>query len=367
MSQDVELDGVDLTLSGNKILSGIDLKIEAGSFTTLLGPSGSGKSTTLNVIAGFLRPDAGSVRFGGNDVQGLPPGSRGLGIVFQNYAIFPHMTIGENVMFPLKAQKWKGDRRARVGDMLDLVKLNGFENRRASTLSGGQLQRVALARALAPNPQVLLLDEPLSALDKQLREQMQSELKSIQREIGVTTISVTHDQAEALALSDQVVVMNHGEIVQCGTAHELYGRPVNEFLARFLGEVNLVPIGADGYARPVIPQRMATTDGFAMARPEDFRVATDRATTPGAFQACVTQVQFQGGTCRAELDVDGLDEQLVVRLPYEGVERVPVVGGLIDLVFRKSDVHVVPSAGPVDTTTGIRGSTSVHPAVSVTA
>lgn len=357
MSQNVSLRGIDLTLSGNRILSEIDLDIASGSFVTLLGPSGSGKSTTLNVVAGFLRADAGQVLFDGQDVQHLPPGARGLGIVFQNYAIFPHMTIGENIMFPLRAQKWQGNQRSRVADMLDLVKLTGFENRRASTLSGGQLQRVALARALAPNPQVLLLDEPLSALDKQLKESMQGELKNIQREVGVTTISVTHDQAEALALSDQVVVMNDGKVEQSGNPHELYSRPMTEFLARFLGEVNLIPIDREGYARPVFTQRLEERGGYALARPEDFVILDAASTDARAFNARVLQVQFQGSSCRVELRIDGVERDAIIRVPYEGLARLPQGGDVVRLAYRRDDVHVVPKSATVPD--GTSASTSV--------
>lgn len=357
MSQNVSLRHIDLTLSGNKILDDVSLDIESGSFVTLLGPSGSGKSTTLNVIAGFLRANSGQVLFDGADVQNLAPGARKLGIVFQNYAIFPHMTIGENIMFPLRSQNWKGNRKARVADMLDLVKLNGFENRRASTLSGGQLQRVALARALAPAPQVLLLDEPLSALDKQLKEAMQGELKSIQREVGVTTISVTHDQAEALAMSDQVVVMNQGRVEQTGDPHTLYSAPANEFLARFLGEVNLIPIDSDGHARPVIPAKLDVKSGFAMTRPEDFLLREVHDATSASFNGRVAQVQFQGSSCRVEVAVEGLTSTLVVRVPYEGFLNLPARGDVIHLEYKKPNVHsvaasdVLPDGTSASTTT----------------
>lgn len=290
MSIDVQLRGVSLTLSGSKILSDVTLDVPSGSFVTLLGPSGSGKSTTLNVLAGFLTPDTGSVLFANRDVSGLPPGARELGIVFQNYAIFPHMTVGENVSFPLEAQRWKGDRKKRVAEMLDLVKLGGFEKRRAATLSGGQLQRVALARALAPNPQVLLLDEPLSALDKQLREAMQSELKSIQREVGVTTISVTHDQSEALSMSDHIVVMNNGRIEQQGGAEEMYCRPESEFLARFLGEVNLFPIASDGTVRPLTERLPDKVGELVVVRPEDLSIVELGGSGKHTFGARILQV-----------------------------------------------------------------------------
>ncbi|MGW5232537.1 ABC transporter ATP-binding protein [Streptomyces nodosus] len=341
MSLDVEIKDMSLSIGGTRILTDVNLRVPQGSFVTLLGPSGSGKSTTLNVLAGFLTPDKGQVLFGGQDVKDLPPGARQLGIVFQNYAIFPHMTVGENVRFPLVAQRIGTDHHKRVADMLELVKLGGFEKRRASTLSGGQLQRVALARALAAQPQVLLLDEPLSALDKQLREAMQSELKAIQREIGVTTISVTHDQAEALSMSDLVVVMNGGRVEQAGTAEEMYCRPGTEFLARFLGEVNLLPVAADGSCHPLDVRATDATDRLLVIRPEDFRI--EKIDGPG-FKATVTDVQFQGGTLRLEVSVPQFPAPLVVRSPYAGYGSIPQAGENVRLSHDFSFLHFVDPA-----------------------
>nr|WP_243751853.1 ABC transporter ATP-binding protein [Leucobacter weissii] len=336
---------ISLTLSDSRILDRVGLDIPAGSFVTLLGPSGSGKTTTLNVLAGFLKPDEGSVLFDGQEVGSLPPGARRLGIVFQNYAIFPHMTVGENVAFPLLAQKWKGDRKARVSEMLELVKLGGFENRRAATLSGGQLQRVALARALSPNPQVLLLDEPLSALDKQLREAMQSELKSIQREVGVTTISVTHDQSEALSMSDRVVVMNGGRIEQQGSAEEMYCKPRTEFLARFLGEVNLFEVSAKGDASPLAERLPGRAGELVVVRPEDFSIAELGGIGTHAFPGRVAQVQFQGGSCRVEAVVPGRDDPIIIRTNYGGLGTLLEPGRDITVVYDFSYVHTVAKGG----------------------
>jgi putative spermidine/putrescine transport system ATP-binding protein len=352
MSQNVEVVGLNVTLGGQRILTDVDLSVEAGSFVTLLGPSGSGKSTTLNTIAGFIRPDSGRVMFGSRDVQNLPPGARQLGVVFQNYAIFPHMTVSENVAFPLQAQRWKGDHARRVAEMLELVKLAGFEKRRASTLSGGQLQRVALARALAPRPQVLLLDEPLSALDKQLREAMQTELKAIQREVGVTTISVTHDQSEALSMSDQVVVMNGGRVEQTGTAEEMYNQPATEFLARFLGEVNLFPVDSRGSVGPIAGSLPDRAGQLFVARPEDFSVKELGGRGAHELEATVRSCQFQGGSCRIEADVPGLSEPVIVRTPYGGLGSLPLAGQRITLVYEWSYMHTVPSTQPVHEKTG---------------
>ena len=357
MSQHVEISNLSLALGGNQILRNVDLEVEAGSFVTLLGPSGSGKSTTLNAIAGFLTPDEGEIRFGGRDVRKLPPGARDLGIVFQNYAIFPHMTVGQNVEFPLKAQRKSGDHRARVAEMLSLVKLDGFEDRRASSLSGGQQQRVALARALAAEPQVLLLDEPLSALDKQLREAMQTEIKEIQRSVGVTTISVTHDQSEALSMSDLVVVMNNGRVEQAGTAEEMYCYPNSEFLARFLGEVNLLPVNHEGRIHPFNLSTTARADQLIAVRPEHltFRFLRDGRLDTGEVQSRIAAVHFQGGSCRVEVAVTGLTEPLIVRYAYDGFGTVPAVGDEIALrLLSQENLHPVdrssePSGGPART------------------
>jgi putative spermidine/putrescine transport system ATP-binding protein len=343
MSQNVEITDLSLALGGNQILTDVNLTVEAGSFVTLLGPSGSGKSTTLNVVAGFLAPDKGQIKFGGQDVQKLPPGARNLGIVFQNYAIFPHMTVGQNVAFPLKAQGKKQNHRERVAEMLSLVKLDGFENRRASSLSGGQQQRVALARALAAEPQVLLLDEPLSALDKQLREAMQTEIKQIQRTVGVTTISVTHDQSEALSMSDLVVVMNDGRIEQSGTPEEMYCYPKTEFLARFLGEVNLLPVEADGTIRPFGLPSKAHADQLIAVRPEhlSLRFLKSEPLHTGEISARISAIHFQGGSCRVEAQAAGLDEPLIVRFAYEGFGSVPSIGDEIALSLSEENVHPV--------------------------
>lgn len=359
MSQKVEVANLSLALGGNQILRNVNLQVEAGSFVTLLGPSGSGKSTTLNVIAGFLSPDEGEVRFGGRNVRGLPPGARNLGIVFQNYAIFPHMTVGENVAFPLKAQHWRGDRRRRVSEMLELVKLGGFENRRASSLSGGQQQRVALARALAAEPQVLLLDEPLSALDKQLREAMQTEIKQIQQSVGVTTISVTHDQSEALSMSDLVVVMNDGRIAQSGTAEEMYCHPETEFLARFLGEVNLFPVDGAGSIVPFGAPSGGTPDCLAAVRPEslELRPADSAALGARETRARISSVHFQGGTCRVEASVPALDEPIIVRQSYDGFGSIPQVGQEMVVGITEGSIHLVQRDGGAATAVPARTTT----------
>ena len=219
----------------------VSLRVDRGAFLTLLGPSGSGKTTILMAIAGFTAPSAGSILLDGRDITGLPPEKRDFGMVFQGYALFPHMTVAENVAFPLRVRGMeKGAREAKVRGALDLVQLDRFADRRPSQLSGGQQQRVALARALVFDPDLLLLDEPLSALDKKLRAELQEELKALHRRIGRTFVNVTHDQEEALSLSDQVAILNHGRLIQMGAPEALYERPRTRFVADFLGKSNFI-------------------------------------------------------------------------------------------------------------------------------
>ncbi|WP_374384841.1 ABC transporter ATP-binding protein [Dongia sp.] len=222
-------------------LDGVDLTFADGEFFGLLGPSGSGKTTLLRAIAGFIDLDAGEIRIDGTDISRIPVHQRNIGMVFQNYALFPHMSVAENIAFGLDVRGVPaGEIKERVAESLNLVRLSGLEQRRPKQLSGGQQQRVALARALVTRPKVLLLDEPLSALDKHLRQEMQVELRRIQRQIGITTIFVTHDQEEALTLSDRVAIFNKGRVVQAGGPREVYERPVNRFAAGFLGEANFI-------------------------------------------------------------------------------------------------------------------------------
>ena len=218
----------------------VSLEVLRGEFLTLLGSSGSGKTTLLMILAGFTRPDAGRVLIDGLDMAGIPPFRRNLGFVFQNYALFPHMSVSENVAYPLRARRMRSaEVRAAVGEALDIVRLQGLGNRRPGELSGGQQQRVALARALVYRPPLLLMDEPLSALDKNLRTHMQLELKHIQEQLGLTVLYVTHDQEEALTMSSRIAVMDSGGLVQVGTPPDIYDAPVNRFIAEFVGETNL--------------------------------------------------------------------------------------------------------------------------------
>ncbi|NHN43369.1 ABC transporter ATP-binding protein [Halorubellus sp. JP-L1] len=238
----LELDAVSVEYGDTTALEDVSLSIRDGEFFTLVGPSGCGKTTTLRTIAGFEQPTTGAVRFGERDVTAVPPEDRGVGVVFQNYALFPHMTVGENVAYGLKFADPPGDVTAseRVRTLLELVDMEEFADRDPASLSGGQQQRIALARALAPGPDVLLLDEPMSALDARLREHLRRQVRRVQRELSITTVYVTHDQEEALAVSDRVAVVNDGRIEQVGTPETVYREPASRFVAGFVGENNLL-------------------------------------------------------------------------------------------------------------------------------
>ncbi len=240
-------------------VAGIDLEIARGEFFTMLGPSGSGKTTTLRMIAGFEDPSAGTIELAGDDVSRVPPYDRAVNTVFQDYALFPHMSVGDNVAYGLKVAKVdKGERAKRGEEALEMVRLPGYADRRPAELSGGQRQRVALARAIVNRPKVLLLDEPLGALDLKLREQMQIELKSIQAEVGITFVYVTHDQDEALTMSDRIAVFNQGRIEQVSPPRELYEHPVNEFVAGFVGVSNVIE--RDGRRLTIRPEKIELLD-----------------------------------------------------------------------------------------------------------
>ena len=239
----IELRGITKSFDGEVVLDNISLDIYEDEFLTLLGPSGCGKTTTLRIIGGFETPDSGEVFFDGKKINDTPPYKRNINTVFQKYALFPHLNVYENIAFGLRLQKTKlpeDEISRRVKEMLEMVNLRGFERRRVTTLSGGQQQRVAIARALINNPKVLLLDEPLGALDLKLRKDMQNELKGMQKRTGITFIYVTHDQEEALSMSDTVVVMNEGSIMQIGTPTDIYNEPSNAYVADFIGESNII-------------------------------------------------------------------------------------------------------------------------------
>ena len=241
MSELIRLEGIVKSFDDTVVLNGIDLSVDENEFVTLLGPSGCGKTTTLRIIAGFEKPDEGRVFFEGKDITDMPANQRPVNTVFQNYALFPHMSVGENIAFSLRVKnKSEKEISKKVAEALKLVNLKGFENRRIDQLSGGQQQRIAMARAIVNEPRVLLLDEPLGALDLKLRQEMEYELVRLKKELGITFIYITHDQEEALTMSDKVVVMNEGYIQQEGTPQEIYDEPVNAFVADFIGDSNIV-------------------------------------------------------------------------------------------------------------------------------
>jgi putative spermidine/putrescine transport system ATP-binding protein len=281
-------------------VAGIDLEIEAGEFFTMLGPSGSGKTTTLRMIAGFEDPTGGTVELAGREVSGVPPYDRAVNTVFQDYALFPHMTVGENVEYGLRVARVRKEERAKRRDeALEMVRLPGYGGRRPAELSGGQRQRVALARAIVNRPKVLLLDEPLGALDLKLREQMQVELKSIQSEVGITFVYVTHDQDEALTMSDRIAVFNEGLIEQVSPPVDLYEKPMTEFVAGFVGVSNLLE--RDG-ARFTI-------------RPEKIRLLEDGAGEDGLHteRGKVAEVSYAGMVTRFTVDLERGGELQLIR------------------------------------------------------
>ncbi len=338
MSIDLTVDGACVDLDGTAILEEISFAVRSGEFVTLLGPSGSGKTTTLNLIAGFVRARTGHVRFGEQVVDDLPPQARDIGIVFQNYAIFPTMTVLENVAFPLRARGVdKRERERRANAYLDLVQLSGLGARRSHTLSGGQQQRVALARALVFEPALLLLDEPLAALDKQLRESMQLELKRIQREVGVTTIAVTHDQVEALTMSDRVGIMADGKLVQYGTPEDVYRRPATTFVARFLGEANLVPVGADGRLAGLDVAVQGATGGTAVIRPEHLELVS---TNGSGGNGTLTELDFQGARYRAVVEFPAGGSVVVSLAPGPSAYAL-TPGDRVELRCDAREVHVM--------------------------
>ncbi len=301
---DVRLEGVRKTYGDVVAVDHVDLDIRSGEFFTMLGPSGSGKTTMLRMIAGFELPDRGRVELGGNDVTDLAAYDRDVNTVFQDYALFPHMSVGENVEYGLRVAKVdKEERRKRRTEALEMVRLTGYDERKPTELSGGQRQRVALARAIVNQPRVLLLDEPLGALDLKLREQLQVELKQIQREVGITFVYVTHDQEEALTMSDRIAVFNEGRIEQAGEPESVYERPANPFVAGFVGVSNL--IHRDGRSFTVRPEKVRLL------------AAGDPAEGLVVEEGTIDDVSYAGMVTRFHVALDGGDRLQVARQNLE--------------------------------------------------
>jgi spermidine/putrescine ABC transporter ATP-binding subunit len=325
---------------------GLDLDIHEGEFLTLLGPSGCGKTTTLRMIAGFILPTSGTVYLGDEDVTRLPPNKRGIGMVFQDYALFPHMTIGENIAFGLTERKVdKAAIGKRVKELLDLVQLASVEDRYPPELSGGQQQRIAVARAVAYSPRVLLMDEPLGALDLKLREAMQAEIRQIQQRLGTTTVYVTHDQTEAMHMSDRIVVMKDGAIEQMGSAEEIYDRPTTRFVAGFIGQINLLEgtlTGRDGAFAVVelngAKHRIAAPPDASGAvtvglRPQHLQLCNGRAVDPhlNTLSGRIRGRTFSGNLVHVDVDLDG-GQSLTVEASPEAVIGDP--GSAVSVAWR---------------------------------
>ena len=315
----LKLEHISKSFEGVEVLKDISLDVKKGEFITFLGPSGCGKTTTLKIVSGLLEPDEGRVVLHGQDVTELPPEKRNVNTVFQSYALFPHMTVEGNVGYGLKLKKVpKAEIAKRVKEMLELVQLAGYEKRYPEELSGGQQQRVAIARALANGPEVLLLDEPLGALDLQLRRQMQLELKRLQKKLGITFIYITHDQEEAINMSDRIVVMDKGIFQQVGTPDEVYNRPKNEFVARFVGNANIIP-GEGGESLAIRTENILLD-------------------VPGGIEAVVKDKSFAGGLMRIELETTGGTTVVATR---HGIDYAAEVGQTMTIGWEPKNAVVV--------------------------
>jgi putative spermidine/putrescine transport system ATP-binding protein len=339
----VRLEGVRKRFGEFVAVDGLDLEVGAGEFFSMLGPSGSGKTTCLRMIAGFEAPSEGRILLGGEDVTGLAPYERDVNTVFQDYALFPHMTVQENVAYGLKVKKVRKDeRRDRTAEALAMVQLSAFAERKPSQLSGGQRQRVALARALVNRPKVLLLDEPLGALDLKLRQAMQIELKQIQHAVGLTFIYVTHDQEEALTMSDHLAVFNHGQIEQIGSPAEVYERPATGFVAGFVGTSNVLEgdaakaVAGDAHAFTIRPEKIAMAEAAAT-------VDADHCSATGH----VREVVYLGAVTRyiVQLDVGGELVVLQQNLATSSMEALRVRGKAVSLVWDRGNNRPVGSTG----------------------
>jgi putative spermidine/putrescine transport system ATP-binding protein len=357
----LQIEGLTITYDGDiTAVDSLDLEVQPGEIVTLLGPSGSGKTSVLMAIAGFVEASAGQVRTGNEDLLALPPNQRNIGMVFQDYALFPHMTVAQNIGFPLKMRKWKSeDIDAAVDEALRMVRMTGYRDRRPPQLSGGEQQRVALARATVFDPPVLLMDEPLGALDKQLRDQLQQELVRVQRRTGITTLYVTHDQSEAMTLADRIAVMQHGRIEQIGTPAELYEHPVNRFVAEFIGESNFISgrVSQDGnrtvmeldsgHTLPLgsIENESLNSEAEVAIRPE--RIAIDEPGFEIQLPGLITSVSYAGEMLRFEIELDN-GQQLISKQQNRGQSGVIQPGRRITASWNVDDMTVLnTSLSPV--------------------
>ncbi|SNR43433.1 ABC transporter ATP-binding protein [Puniceibacterium sediminis] len=324
MTSAIRFSGVSRHYGDVKAVDTLDLDIAEGEFFAMLGPSGSGKTTSLRLIAGFERPTAGEIRIFGQIAQGIPPYKRNVNTVFQDYALFPHLNVRDNVAYGLMiAGQPKAQRHKAADGALEMVALGGYGDRKPSELSGGQRQRVALARALVNQPKALLLDEPLGALDLKLREQMQEELKSLQRSLGITFIFVTHDQGEALSMADRVAVFNKGRIVQIGAPEDIYYRPETPFVADFVGSSNVLP--------PEFVAKLTGKHAYGALRPESVFLAEQ------GHSAMVRSVSFLGAATRVSMQMDKIP--LTILLPKGAV--IPKAGDAVTVAWSADDLHVM--------------------------
>jgi spermidine/putrescine transport system ATP-binding protein len=355
----VELQRVTKQFGDFMAVAGVDLHIRAGEFLTLLGPSGCGKTTLLRMISGFETPSQGSVSLDGRDVTHLPPYRRDVNQVFQSYALFPHLTVRDNIAFGLKMKRVpRAERAQRIGEAIALVSLQGMETRKPSQLSGGQKQRVALARALVCRPRVLLLDEPLAALDAKLRRAMQIELKRLQSRVGITFVFVTHDQEEALVMSDRIAVMNHGRIEQLGAAMDVYHKPATAFVADFLGQANvleahlmsqndstahLLVAGSLRLSVPISALPEGGRVGFVSIRPERIRLSPVALSGVNTFQAIVRERVFRGAMAQLVLET-AFSPQITVLTANTGSNHLADAGYTVYAELDPADVIVLPPA-----------------------
>jgi putative spermidine/putrescine transport system ATP-binding protein len=336
MTAAIELRNASRRFGSVVALDGVSLTIAPGEFFALLGPSGSGKTTCLRLIAGFDRPDSGSIWLDGVDVTGLPPHQRNVNTVFQDYALFPHMSVAENVAYALRVRGIAAaEREQRAREMLSLVQLESFGERRPAQLSGGQRQRIALARALINQPQVLLLDEPLGALDLKLREDMQTELKSLQQRLGITFVFVTHDQGEALSMADRVAVFSQGRIEQLDTPRDLYARPRTAFVADFVGSANVVPAS--------LAARLTNRAQAFAIRPELIEVLPVDAPLPAGQIVCegvLVDVLYHGASSRWHVRIDDSTTIVASQAETASAETLPAPGSRVRLAW--SAASIVP-------------------------